>query len=148
MVVVQPVNNAVVRIEFWDQLIEKTAILMLISAPSGPSDQIRQLDHARRLRVDKKGHLGEIPKVTPPSAVDAEMPGQRLEFALMTGLIHDDESLLTVIRVVFVEPLKKEVKPTGNVLECHFYWVARGIPALIDYRRKEFQLRFAASDRA
>jgi hypothetical protein len=93
MVVVEPVNNAVVRVEFWDQLIEKTAILMLISAPSGPSDEIRQLDHTGRFRVDKKGYFGEVPKVTPPSAVDTEMPRQRLEFALMTGLIHDDETV-------------------------------------------------------
>lgn len=99
-------NHTTVCIKFWNQWIKKPAVRVLISTPSCPCNQIRQLNNAGSLRIYKYRNFSQISEVAPCGSVGPKIMSQHLKGPFIFRFVHYYKSTL-IFASSIVMTLKK-----------------------------------------
>ena len=112
----QSVEHSAFYVETPHDPIEVPGVIVFVPSPDSPSEQIRNLDEARRRRVHEQGHLGKVAQVSPSRALVAKIPGQSLQRLFVVRLVHDHETTVLLALAVPL-PCKEQVEAVADLLE-------------------------------
>lgn len=139
----QPVQNAAFGIKPGHDFVEISGVLMLISAPNGPGDKIGNLDDSRSLRIDEQRHFRQIAELSPSSPANAKRPGKALERALMTRLVHDDETSMLAFLLSsrsMIDAVQLKIEAVAYLLKSVFNRVVRSTMRFMNRNREQFNV--------
>ncbi len=137
--VYQAVNDAALCIEAMSYRVEESAILMFIPTPNSKGDQIRKLYQSRGARIDKKRHFSNVSQLAPSRACNAELLCKCLKGLFIMGMIHNNQSLLTVgiDAAAFPEKAREiKIEAIADLLESVFNRISVSDRLLFDCHGK------------
>ena len=141
-IVYQAVNYAANRIEFGGKNIEKICIAIFIIPTDSVGNEVRELNHPRRLRIHEQRNIRQIVQLTPTVSCNTEISSQSLECSFVGRLVQNDQTPLRVSGLV--ESTEVSIKAVTYLFKGIFHRIVRRYCRFMDCRAKD-RCRMSAS---
>lgn len=128
----QPVHGLAGPVEALRERVKKGCLAIFIVSARRMGDHVRELDHARRPRVDEKRRLAQVVKLAPPVpfALGAESTSKILKRRLVRRLVENNQSPLGVPDIV--QSAEIPVETIAYVLKSQLHRIFRSARRLVN----------------